>query len=65
MLRVIIAAPLFVMALCAAGCYGSGKPAAYSDTLFRRQNEQFELQHANHVKKSSDAVRDYLRHRNK
>ena len=65
MVRAIVWGLMCVFAVTAAGCCGSGQPAAFHDYSFRRQNERFERQHADHVKKSSDAVRGYLRYRNK
>lgn len=57
---------LCTVALCTTGCYGSGQQATYNrDDWFRRQSEQFEQHHADHAKRSSDAVRGYLRHRNR
>lgn len=66
MMRTILSVPLFAVVLCAAGCCGSGQPAAYyTYDRFHGQNAQFELHHADHVKRNSDAVRDYLRYRNR
>jgi hypothetical protein len=65
MIRAIVLPLVFAALLFSAGCGGSGQPAASHDDWFRQQNEQFERHRADHVKRSSDAVRGYLRYRNK
>jgi len=65
MIRAILLVLFCAFVTTGAGCCGAGQPAAYNDAWFRQQNAQFERHHADHVKRSSDAVRGYLRYRNK
>ena len=66
MIRGIIVWFFFALLLSAAGCGTSGQQqAVVQDDGFRRQNEQFERDRADHMKKSSEAVRDHMRYRNR
>ena len=65
MIRRMLSIFVFVMLFLAAGCSASGQPTAIDDDWFRKQNEEFNRQRADHIKQSSDAVRDYQRYRNR
>ena len=65
MIRAMLSIFTFATLLLVAGCSGSGQPTATNDDWFRKQNEEFDRQRANHIKQSSDAVRDYQRYRNR
>lgn len=64
MVRCILHVFAFAALILVAGCTGSGQPTGNSDDWFRKQNAEFDRQHADHVKQSSEAVRDYQRYRN-
>lgn len=65
MIREMLSIVVFTTLLFVAGCSSSGQPVATYDDWFRRQNQEFERQRADHIKRSSDAVRDYQRYRNR
>ena len=68
MIRGILLIFALATLLLAAGCSASGQPGqqtATNDDWFRKQTEEFDRQRADHIKQSSDAVRDYQRYRNR
>ncbi len=47
------------------GCEAAGQRTPNNDDWFKRNNEAFERQHAEHVKQSSKAVSGYQQYRNR
>lgn len=64
MIRDMLLFIVFVTLFLVAGCIGPGQSTVSNDDWFRKQNAEFDRQHADHVKQSSDAVRDYQKYRN-
>lgn len=69
MIRVVLSVLILAVVLSIAGCgelRQSASPQASSNNIwFHQQTERFDRHHADHVKNSSDAVRGYLRYRNR
>ena len=69
MIRGMLSIFAFAVLLLTAGCSTSGQSGqsvvTTNDDWFRKQNEEFDRQRADHIKQSSDAVRDYLKYRNR
>ena len=65
MIRSIITGLVLTMLLFVAGCGASGQHTGVNDDLFRTRNDEFAQDRADHMKKSSEAVRDYQRYRNR
>lgn len=65
MIRRLLSVFALAVLILASGCGGTVRPTVNNDDWFRRQNEQFERLHADHVKESSKAVRGYQRYRNR
>lgn len=65
MVRGIAVYLVFVALVFVSGCGTPGQQTANNDDWFRKNNEAFERQHAEHVKQSSKAVQDYRRYRNR
>lgn len=64
MIRAMLSVFVLAMSLLVSGCAGSEQSTANNDDWFRRQNAEFDRQRADHVKQSSDAVREYQWYRN-
>lgn len=65
MIRDISIGFAFALLIFIAGCEAPGQPTAKNDDWFNTQNKEFDRQHAEHVKQSSKAVRDYQQYRNR
>lgn len=65
MIRGILSLLVFTLLLLVAGCSAPGQSTANNDEWFRKQNAEFDQQRADHIKQSSDAVRDYQSYRNR